>query len=602
MTFYKIFGKTVILTVLLTFFQLKAQDTVAFKVEMPDPSKQLFQVQMDFNSEKAGHTDVKIPVWMPGYYQVLEYPEKISAFTATTAKGEKLKWEKAGKTSWRIYHDKPARLRLTYKALANRKFVATNFMDDKHAYIAPGGVFMYPSGGINSPVKIELQPYPEWPDIATGLESNDKQEHLFYAENYDKLYDSPILIGNLKEIMNFEVQDVPHRFIAYEPGDFDTKVFAEDLKMIIEEAVKVIGEIPFEEYQFIGIGPGAGGIEHLNNTIVSFSGNPSWNDRKNRIGVLSFLAHEYFHHYNAKRIRPIELGPFDYDHGSRTNMLWVAEGITSYYDDLLLLRAGITTTDDFLGSMQGFIQNVETSPGRLFQSVSEASYDTWSDGPFGRKGDEVNKTVSYYEKGPILGWLLDLRIRHETKNERSLDDVMRKLYYDIYKEQNRGYTEEEFQKICEDVAGTGLSDFFEYVYSVKPIDYNKYLNYAGLRIDNDPKTVDAAYSGIHLKLENEKCLIEKVDWNSPGWYEGIRRGNEVLTINSEKATPQKLEKIMENLNPNDILKLKIQKKDSVELIPVLLTQQKETTFQIEKLENPTSLQKQIRKELLLEKL
>ena len=114
--------------------------------------------------------------------------------------------------------------------------------------------------------------------------------------------------------------------------------------------------------------------------------------------------------------------------------------------------------------------------------------------------------------------------------------------------------------------------------------------------------MDAAYSGIHLKLENEKCLIEKVDWNSPGWYEGIRRGNEVLTINSEKATPQKLEKIMENLNPNDILKLKIQKKDSVELIPVLLTQQKETTFQIEKLENPTSLQKQIREELLLEKL
>jgi predicted metalloprotease with PDZ domain len=224
-----------------------------------------------------------------------------------------------------------------------------------------------------------------------------------------------------------------------------------------------------------------GGIEHLNSTAISFSGDRF--DGTGRNGLLSFLAHEYFHHYNVKRIRPIELGPFNYDRENRTRMLWVAEGITSYYDELLLRRAGLTTEDDLIKAYRSSLIAYELKPGHLFQSVTQASFDTWSDGPFGRTGDDINKTISYYDKGPVLGMLLDFKIRHETKNKKSLDDVMRTLYKNFYQQKNRGYTEDEFRQVCESIAGVSLAEFFEYVYTVKEIDYLKYFAYAGLAID-----------------------------------------------------------------------------------------------------------------------
>ncbi|WP_315822435.1 hypothetical protein [Paraflavitalea speifideaquila] len=256
-----------------------------------------------------------------------------------------------------------------------------------------------------------------------------------------------------------------------------------DLQKIITTATNLMGDIPYKHYTFLSISPrGMGGIEQLNSTAISFSGE-SQKDTASRIRALNFLAHEYFHHYNVKRIRPIELGPFDYDNGSRTNQLWVSEGLSVYYEYLVVKRAGLSTEEILLNAFTGNIKAFEKGIGKRYQSLQQASYETWSDGPFGRKDDKENKTISYYDKGPVVGMLFDFAIRHKTNNKKSLDDVMRTLYKVYYQKKQRGFTEEELRQVIIKIAGDPLTELFEYVYTTKELDYTKYLGYAGLTLD-----------------------------------------------------------------------------------------------------------------------
>ncbi len=289
-------------------------------------------------------------------------------------------------------------------------------------------------------------------------------------------------MGNLEELPSFRVNGIAHRFIGYELGDFDRIQFMSNLKKTVESAVTIIGDIPYKQYTFIGIGPGQGGIEHLNNTTVSFDGR-ELNTADGMNSMMSFLAHEYFHHYNVKRIRPFELGPFDYDKENKTNLLWVSEGLSVYYEYLIVKRADLINEQTLLNNFESSINAFENNPGRFYQSLAQASYETWSDGPFGRQGENANKSISYYDKGPAVGLILDFVIRHATQNKQSLDDVMRLLYWQYYKKLKRGFTDAEFQQACETIAGISLASEFEYVYTTKELDYNTYLAYAVLKID-----------------------------------------------------------------------------------------------------------------------
>lgn len=287
--------------------------------------------------------------------------------------------------------------------------------------------------------------------------------------------------------------------------------FINKLQKISEAATNVIGDIPFKSYTYIAIGPGRGGIEHLNNTTVSFDGNELRNaEAINR--MMNFLAHEYFHHYNVKRIRPLELGPFDYEKGSRTNLLWVSEGLSVYYEYLIVRRAGLSDQRTLLENFEHNINNVENDPGRHFQSLEQASYNTWKDGPFGTQGDEPGKSISYYEKGPVVGLLLDFAIRNATNNSNSLDDVMRFVYWKYYKDLGRGFSDAEFQQACEETAGVPLTELFEYVNTTRELDYSKYLAYAGLKLVETANTGDAKSPKKFsiLPIENPSSLQQQI--------------------------------------------------------------------------------------------
>ncbi len=570
---------------------------MVYSVSMEQPATNTFQVSLNCSGLSANYYDFKIPVWMPGYYQILNYADDIQNLKVSDENGNSIKWDKANHNTWRVYTNGVKSIKVNYDVKTTRSFVATNYINPVRAFIAPTGMFMHVADQINVPVTVNIKPYTGWNRIATGLEK--VKEFSYRAKDFDILYDSPILVGNLEELPSFTVKGVPHYFIGYKLGDFNKEAFMADLKKVIEAAVAVIGEIPFKDYTFIGIGPGGGGIEHLNSSAVAFSGSKNFDNPGGRRTMLSFLGHEYFHHYNAKRIRPIELGPFDYDNGSRTNMLWVAEGITAYYDEMLLRWAKLESSDNILASFQQAIKKYENSPGSLFQAVSQASYDTWSDGPFGRTGDEVNKTVSYYDKGPVMGMLLDFKIRHETKNKKSLDDVMRTLYYTFYKKENRGYTEDEFRKVCEQTAGVPLEEFFSYIYTVKTPNYAKYLNYAGLTIDVAPKPIQGAWHGIKATVVKDSLRVRDVDWSSPAWNEGIRRNQVITSINGKPASLALLNDLAK-LNPNDIVAIETLDRGKKTIVPMLLGKKTEANFEIKRIASPNELQKTILKSWLKE--
>jgi predicted metalloprotease with PDZ domain len=460
----------------------KTSTLLRYTVSMNNTSGHYYHVEFYCAGwNKNDSLDFKMPRWMPGYYQIMDYAKAVEHFHADYASGENILVSHKDFSSWKIYVSARKPFKLSYDVLASKRFVANSFLDSTHAYIVPPSLFLFIDGHINSPVSLTVLPNRKWNKIATGLDPVPGKTNVFYAEDFDVLYDCPILVGNLEELPSFKIKGIEHRFIGYNLGSFDREKFMSKLKKTVEAGISVIGDIPYKQYTFIAIGPGRGGIEHLNNSTVGFDGNELNSDASVH-KVLNFLAHEYFHHYNIKRIRPFELGPFDYNRENRTNLLWVSEGLSVYYEYMMVKRAGLASEEDLFHDFEKSINSFENNQGRFYQSLAQASYETWSDGPFGKQGEGADKSISYYDKGPAVGLIIDFAIRQATKNEKSLDDVMRNLYWKYYKNLKRGFTDAEFQQTCETVAGISLSDVFEYVNTTKELNYNAYLKFAGLQM------------------------------------------------------------------------------------------------------------------------
>lgn len=467
-----------------TFKTVNAQEIkpiLHYTISLADTANHYFHVTLKCKGWKANELDLKMPQWMPGYYQIMHYAKSIEDLKAKDAAGKTIAAINTNENTWHLSGLKNQAFTVSYKVKAEKQFVANSYVDGDHAYLIPAALFFHINGYINTPVTIKLDMPKQWKNIATGLQAVSGKQNEFFAPDFDILYDSPLLAGDLQELPAFTVKGIRHRFIGYKMSSFDAAAFMSNLQKVVESASNIIGDIPYKDYTFIGIGPGRGGIEHLNNTTVSFDGK-ELNNAEGMNRMMNFLAHEYFHHYNVKRIRPFELGPFDYDKGSRTNLLWISEGLSVYYEYLTVMRAGLINEQTLLQDFEGNMNAHENNPGRLYQSLVQASYETWTDGPFGKQGIDANKSISYYDKGPLVGLLLDFTIRHATNNSKSLDDVMRLLYWQYYRGLNRGFTDAEFQLACETVAGISLTSFFDYVYTTKELDYNAVLGHAGLKV------------------------------------------------------------------------------------------------------------------------
>lgn len=450
-------------------------DSIKINVNLDDYADHLYNIRMTIPSRSLENTlDVKIPEWTPGYYQLLNFSNNVQNLKITNDKNKSLGFVKIDDNTWRIATDHSKSLTLNYQILANEEFIAKAYIGEKKAFVRPTAIFMFPDKLDDKPISLTIDKN-KWSKIATGL---DKKGKNYVAKDFNQLYDSPILIGDLEELPSFEIKGKKHFFTGSELGEFDRKKLMDDLQKMIIQTTSIFKDIPYDHYTFISIGKGNGGIEQTNSTALTFNGN-SLKVEKSRQKILNFLTHEYFHHFNIKRIRPIEIGPFNYSAKNKTKTLWVGEGLSVYYEAIVLNRAGIKSKEVMLEEWSQMITSFEKNPAKTKQTLADSSFYTWEDGPFGKK----DETISFYEKGPLIGMLLDLQIRVTSDNKYSLDNVMQDLY-SIYKNENRGYLEEELNGIIKKYAGSSAEEILSYVYTLTPIDYQKYFSIAGLEIKN----------------------------------------------------------------------------------------------------------------------
>lgn len=582
-----VFCLVLVLTVSFVYGQ-RPEGKMAFTVSMEQPHTHYFHVVFRCEGMEGGSLDFKMAAWTPGYYWIMDYAKNVLNFRAEDGAGNPLAWKKTAKSTWQVDSGESSAITVSYDVYAFRRSVADSFLDDRRAFIAPAGVFMHVGNRIDHPVTVTIEPNKTGDRISTGLEPVEGKPNTFYAPDFDVLYDCPILIGGQK-ILTFEVQGIPHVIAIENLGSFDRDRFVSDIKKIVESSAKFIGEIPYRHYTFIMMDQGGGGLEHLNSMAV-FSNSSSWSNPQSYARWLSFIAHEYYHLYNVKRIRPIALGPFDYDRENYTTMLWVSEGFTVYYEYLILRRAGLLSREGFYEQVRRYIASYENRPGHLFQSAEESSFDTWMKF-FDRNENSSNTTISYYDKGAALGLLLDLKIRHESKNKKSLDDVMRTLYEKFHKEKNRGFTDREFREECENAAGCALSEIFDdYVTTVKEIDYPKYFAYAGLEIDVAPKEQPGVFFGAATRTQDGNLTISSVEWDSPAQQGGLSAQDEILALDGVRATERTLALALNAKKPGDRIRVLIARRGMIQEKEVVLAKKTERSFRIRPMSDPDPLQ------------
>ena len=569
--------------------------SVTYVISMPEPQTHYFEVDMQLknvatatNAKKNGYVDIKMPVWTPGSYLIREYAKNVEGFTASVA-GKAVPSEKIRKNAWRVYMGDD-NLTVHYRVYANELTVRTSFIDVDHGYITPAGLFMYHDALKTIPLRVIVQPYKAWKSVTTALEPVANQNYTYEATDFDLLIDSPIEIGNQKTF-NFTASNIPHTVAMFGDVEYNEQRLAADYKRVCEAAATVVGEHPCTHYTFIvhHIPPGGGGLEHLNSTTLETTRN-AYATEANYKRFLSLVAHEYFHLWNVKRIRPVALGPFDYENENYTHMLWLSEGCTSFYQEYILRRAGFHTPEAYLGIVASGINEIENQPGTRVQSAAESSWDAWIKG-YRPNENSANTTISYYSKGSVLGTLLNLAILAGSNGERNMDDLLRLLYNEYYKKQKRGFTDNEFRMAAEQTAGRKLDDFFNVaVTTPDPINYNAYFEPVGLQLVNVASKTQDGFLGAATTFVNGKSTITGVRRGSAAYVDGLNVGDEIISVDKARVGDDLL-RFVSGRQVGETLKVTVNRAGFLREIPVTLTQNPLASYRLEPLSNQTAAQK-----------
>ncbi|UOQ81995.1 MULTISPECIES: M61 family metallopeptidase [Hymenobacter] len=580
------------LVALLSQFNLAsaASPTLRYVLSMPAPQTHYFEVETTLNGFNKAYTDLKMPVWAPGSYLVREFAKNVEGFQATSG-SEKLRTEKISKNTWRVYHAKGKEVKVNYRVYAFELSVRTSFIDAAHGYLNGSSVFMYPADNKQLGSTLEVHPAQGWTQVSTSLKPAGGT-FTYTSSNYDELADSPIEIGNQK-IYTFTANGTPHTVAMYGDPKVDEARLTRDMKRVCEEAQRVVDRNPLDRYLFIvhNIDRGTGGLEHLFSTTLSVSRN-AYSSEAGWKGFLGLVAHEYFHLWNVKRIRPIALGPFDYDNENYTHMLWVSEGGTEYFSNLIVQRAGFLTPDEYLGDLSNSINRVENTPGNKQQSAAESSYDAWIK-YYRPNENSVNTGISYYDKGEVIGAVLDLMVINETKGQKHLDDVMRYLYDQYYKKLGRGFTDEEYQDAVAKVAGRRFDDFFRrYVYGTETLPYETALGYAGLKLSVATAAATDVALGANFSAAGGKQTVSSVLRDGSAWQGGLSVGDEILAVDGARVTDDP-NKLMTNRAVGSQVKLLVAREGQTKELTFPLLASSARRYRIERQTNPTAEQQTV---------
>lgn len=453
-----------------------AVEPIRYRLRGADLENHLIEVEAEFPSA-TDSLELMMPIWSPGFYRIEDYAAKVKMLAAKNSEGASLEVKQPRGNRWTIATGATPRVTVTYQLLCDAHSVTQNWASKELLVLNGPATFITMADDRTRPSEVRLELAPTWTGSASGLNpASDGNPNHYMASDYDNLVDSPIVAGTLA-VSEFKVGQSRH-FIV-EAGDYhayDRKMGAASIEKMVAESEKYWGTLPFDRYVFLNVfRRGGGGLEHANSTLLTSSPNM----KTPSVGWLSFVAHEYVHAFNVKRLRPIELSRLDYERPPSTSSLWISEGLTTYIADLIVARAGLCDTPGFLGLLSSHIGALQMSPGRLKQTLDQASLEVWTSGTSGVVSNPQN-AVSYYVKGPVVGFVLDAKIQKATSGAKSLDDVMR-LAYARYSGE-RGFSPEEFCKTAEEVAGVELKPHLNaWLASTQEIDYAEALDWFGLQ-------------------------------------------------------------------------------------------------------------------------
>ncbi len=546
-----------------------AKESLHYKLSMPEPHTHYFEVQLDLQGFSKSSLELKMPVWAPGSYLIREFERNVESFEAKSDGGDQLKTYKTDKNTWRIETGKAQNLVISYRVYAFELSNRTSFLDADHGYFNGSSVFMYIEDYKDLPLTLEIIPYKKWNLVSTGLPRVNEEGWHYRAENYDHLVDCPAEMGNHKEI-NFEVQGVKHTIAMYGPANYDEEKLVKDFTAFITKCNEIFGSNPNKYYLFIihNVESGGGGLEHMNSVTMQAR---RWNYKSESTyeSFLTTAAHEYIHVWIVKRIRPEVLGPFDYNKEIYTDQLWVMEGFTSYFSQLILCQLGYIEDYEFINFFADRISNMEASKGTRAQSLSESSFDTWIEF---YKTDENsgNTTVSYYVKGSVIANLLDLLIIDHSNGEKDLGDAMKYLYEEYYLKTGKGIPDGEFKKVFELFAGQNLDDFYRrYIDGTEEIDYARFLSLAGINVEKKLSSAELLLGVVTIDEEG-KVIVKSVREDSPGWISGINANDEIIAVDGFRVRQRGISAILDNKNPEDIVEVILARDGIIKTIDVTL--------------------------------
>ena len=520
-----------------------ASATIAYEVDLADVKNHYIQVRM--RAPATGETtELMLPAWTPGSYLMREYARNIDSLTAETVDGKPLSIEKVRKNRWQVNTQGLKEFIVNYRLYCREASVRTNFVNHEYAVLNGAPTFLTVPERMDAKHEVTLKMPPHWQRSATALRPSSEKANVYTAENYDEIVDSPIVAGNLR-FYPFQVAGISHVLVNVgEQGNWDGEQAAKDLAKLVAAHHEIWGTIPYQQYHFLNvIGNGGGGLEHDNSCLV-MTGRWSYRDKSRYKRWLSLASHEFFHTWNVRRLRPRPLVTYDYENEVYLKSLWIAEGVTSYYENLALARAGLISTRELISNLSQDIQTVQSTPGRKKQSLKESSYDTWI--KFYRPDENSSNTrISYYSKGAVVAFLLDAKIRSMTDGQKSLDDVMR-LMFERYEQ--TGYLPSDFRSVASEVAGEDLNPFFAAtVDRTDDLDFDEALLYFGMNFSGRPRPTDPGEE----KKKPSKMTVSKIPWlgartsdnivtsvvaESPATEAGLNPDDEILAINDYRVS------------------------------------------------------------------
>ena len=586
--------KLTLLACMMMWSNVVANPRITYTLSMPEPRSHYFHVTLSVEDYSGESATLKMPVWTPGSYLVREFSRHIPKVSASEGKRE-LPVHKSAKNVWDVVTGGDSDFTVTYKVYAYEQSVRTSFLNDSRGYLNGASVFLYLDGLQDQPGELKIQLPRGWRKISTGLSQVGGKTKTFAFANYDNLIDSPILMGN-HDVVKFKVDGIPHEIAIYGESNLDREKFLSDTEAIVKQTKELFGSIPYDRYVFLILllESGGGGLEHLNSCTIQ---GQRWkfSDEKKYKDFLTLMSHEFFHTWNVKRIRPFALGPFNYDEENYTTDLWIAEGLTEFYESVIPYRAGLFTEEDYFDYVGRLIKLVETTPGRQVQSLSEASFDTWIK-YYRRDENSPNTQISYYSKGAVVGFLLNLAIVESSGRKKSLDDVFRKVYSKIYEGEQRGFKSAEFRQICEDAAGRDLSDIWQYVDTVVELDYDQFLSSVGCRLDrsyaDDIKESDA-YFGLKHKTSNGRIVIKTVYDGTPAADGGVNVNDELIALNGNRLTPDNAVKLLKETTVDEKASLLISREGEISELEITPSTTPPDKFSVIRLEEATDDQQQL---------